>query len=42
MSRPGYSVTKRQKTVVWTLRACAMVLIVIAFVMTTRNFCELA
>jgi hypothetical protein len=38
---PSISETKRHKYTVWALRAAAVPLIVLAFVLTIKNFCEL-
>lgn len=37
---PSISETKRHKYIVWTCRVVAFALAVLAFVLTTRNFCE--
>lgn len=38
---PSISETKRHKYTVWALRAVAVPLIILAFVLTIKNFCEL-
>jgi hypothetical protein len=38
---PSISETKRHKYTVWTLRAVALPLIILAFVLTIKNFCKL-
>ena len=38
---PSISETKRHKYTVWALRAVAVPLIIVAFVLTIKNFCKL-
>jgi len=37
---PSISETKRHRYIVWTCRLLAIPLIVMAFVLTIRNFCQ--
>ena len=37
---PSISETKRHRYIIWGARVVALVLVIVAFVLTTRNFCE--
>ena len=37
---PSISETKRHKYIVWGLRIAAIPLLIVAFVLTVKNFCE--
>lgn len=37
---PSISETKRHRYIVWGARMVALILVIVAFVLTTRNFCE--
>ena len=39
---PSISETKRHKYIVWGLRIAAIPLLIVAFVLTVKNFCELS